>query len=211
VIVDLLFPVRGIWVPTDHHYGLYAALSRLVPLFHEPDADIRFAPLSGLPGEPGRLQLTERSGLRVRLSSDDIPRVLPLAGKSIEVVGSRLRLGPPTVYPLQAAPNLEARLVTFKIGTSKHLVSPDDFLATAKAKLAAMEVAGEPAVRMFESGPRMGQPRRRVVRLKGRAIVGYALLVSGLSADESIRLQERGLGGRTRMGCGFFLPAREGK
>jgi len=27
-----------------------------------------------------------------------------------------------------------------------------------------------------------------------------------LSADDSIRLQEHGLGGRTRMGCGFFLP-----
>ena len=50
-----------------------------------------------------------------------------------------------------------------------------------------------------------------MVRVKGQKIVGYALVVSGLDADESVRLQERGLGGRTHMGCGFFLPAREGK
>jgi CRISPR-associated protein Cas6 len=199
--VDLIFPVRGDSVPADHSYALYGALSRAVPAFHEPDADIRFAPLNGMPGEPGRLRFTERSHLRVRLPSDAIPTALPLAGKAIEVVGSSIRLGPPTVYPLHPSTILEARLVTFKHGEE-----PDQFLATAKAKLAEMEVAGEPAVRKIESGPRAGEPRRRVVRLKGQAIVGYAMVVSGLSADESIRLQERGLGGRTKIGCGFFLP-----
>ena len=39
-------------------------------------------------------------------------------------------------------------------------------------------------------------------------IVGYSLVVEGLSAVESMLLQERGLGGRTRMGCGFFMPLR---
>src|SRR5207249_485529 len=98
---------------------------------------------------------------------------------------------------------LESRLVTFKHGGE-----PEPFLATARAKLAELGVAGEPAVRVFESGPRAGEPRRRVVRVKGRAIVGFAVVVSGLTADESIRLQEHGLGGRTRLGCGFFLPMR---
>ena len=50
-----------------------------------------------------------------------------------------------------------------------------------------------------------------MVRVKGKAVVGYSLIVSGLTAAESVRLQEHGLGGRTRMGCGFFLPVREGK
>jgi CRISPR-associated protein Cas6 len=206
VVVDLVFPARGESIPTDHSYALYAALSRTVPQFHEPNAGLRFAPLSGLPGEPGRLRLTERSHLRVRLPSDAIRVALPLAGKSIEVAGAPVRLGPPTVYPLRPSAALQARHVTFKHGEE-----PDVFLTTASAKLAEMEIAGTPAIRAFESGPRTGQPRRRVIRVKGRAIVGYAMIVSGLSADESIRLQERGLGGRTRLGCGFFLPTREGQ
>jgi CRISPR-associated protein Cas6 len=204
VFIDLLFPARGESVPLDHSYPLYAALSRAVPAFHEPDADIRFAPLNGMPGEPGRLQLTEWSRLRVRLPSDAIPAVLPLAGKVLDVAGASVRFGPPTVTMLIPATTLEARLVTFK-----HSEESDKFLTTARVKLTEMEIAGEPAVRAFESGPRAGEPRRRVVRLRGQKIVGYAVIVSGLTADESIRLQERGLGGRTKMGCGFFLPAQE--
>jgi CRISPR-associated protein Cas6 len=108
------------------------------------------------------------------------------------------------VQAIVPATTVESWLVTFKHGEE-----PEAFLATARAKLTELDVVGEPAIRAFESGPREGQPRRRVIRLKGQKIVGYALVVSGLTADESVRLQERGLGGRTKMGCGFFLPKEE--
>lgn len=202
--VDLLFTTHGGAVPTDHGYPLYAALSRVVPAFHEADAGVRFAPLTGVVGERGRLRLTERSHLRVRLPADAIPKVLPLAGQAVDVAGTTVRLGPPSVLALRPAATLQARLVTFK-----HCDEPERFLATAKAKLAELEVAGGLVIRVIESGPRAGEPRRRVVRVKERAIVGYAVVVSGLGADDSIRLQERGLGGRTRLGCGFFLPVKE--
>ncbi len=206
MFVDLLFPVQSGTIPTDHAYPLYAALAGLVPAFHDPETDVRFAPLNGAAGEPGRLRLNEWSHLRVRVPADSIRTVLPLAGKKLEVAGSAVRLGPPTVQPLIPSAAVESWLVTFKHGEE-----PDAFLTTARAKLTEISVAGEPAVRAFGSGPRAGQPRRRVIRLKGQKIIGYALVVSGLTADESIRLQERGLGGRTKMGCGFFLPTRERK
>jgi CRISPR-associated protein Cas6 len=204
VIVDLLFPARGATIPTDHAYPLYAALSGVVPAFHDPAAEVRFTPLSGTCAGPGRLRLDERSHLRVRLKDDAIGTALPLAGKRLDVAGAAVRLGPPTVRSLVPATTVECWLVTFKHGEE-----PDAFLATARAKLGEIGVAGEPAVRAFESGPRSGEPRRRVIRLKGRAIVGYALVVSGLTTEGSIRLQERGLGGRTKLGCGFFLPVKE--
>lgn len=206
MFVDLVFPALGDSIPTDHAYALYSALSRAVPAFHDPQGGLRFAPIAGVPGTPGRLNLlTGVSHLRVRTTGDAIPRALPLGGKAVEVAGAAVRLGPPTVHPLVPAAALESRLVTFKHGEE-----PEAFLAAAKAKLAELEVAGEPAIRVFDAGPRKGEFRRRVLRVRGRAIVGYAVAVSGLSADESVRLQEHGLGGRTRMGCGFFLPAREG-
>ena len=99
-----------------------------------------------------------------------------------------------------------ARLVTFK-----HADGQDQFLTTARRKLAELEVGGEPAIPVVAAGPRAGECRRRVVRLKGRTIIGYALEVSGLSAGDSLKLQESGLGGRSRMGCGFFLPVKEGE
>ena len=209
MIVDLLFPASGGVIPTDHAYPLYAALSRAVPAFHDPASGLRFAPLTGLPGERGRLRLTDRSLLRVRVPSGTIPTVLPLAGMKLDVAGPGVRLGPPTVRPLVPATAVESWLVTFNCGE----VAGNDaqlgaFLATGRAKLKDLNVGGELGVRVFEAGERVGQPRRRVVRVKGAAIVGYAVMVSGLTADESVRLQERGLGGRTKIGCGFFLPAR---
>ena len=59
-------------------------------------------------------------------------------------------------------------------------------------------------------GERAGEAKRRVVRVKGVAIVGYALIVAGLSAADSVTLQESGLGGRTRFGCGFFVALKGG-
>ena len=49
---------------------------------------------------------------------------------------------------------------------------------------------------------------RRRVTVAGRRIVGYSVRVSGLSAEESLALQEKGLGGKRRMGCGVFRPTR---
>jgi len=39
-------------------------------------------------------------------------------------------------------------------------------------------------------------------------VVGYAVVVRGLDPEGSLRLQERGLGGRRRFGCGLMVPAR---
>jgi CRISPR-associated protein Cas6 len=46
------------------------------------------------------------------------------------------------------------------------------------------------------------------MRIKDKKLVGYALRVTGLTAEESIRLEEEGLGGRRRMGCGVLVPFR---
>src|SRR5579872_2386418 len=175
MFVDLVFSARGVSIPVDHAYPLYAALSRVVQAFHDPDAKIRFAPLTGMKEEPGRLRLNDRSCLRVRLPSDAIRVALPLAGKALNVAGTSVRLGPPTVFPLEPAAILQAPLVTFKHGEE-----PEAFLKTAKEKLAALQIAGKPDVRVFAGGPRSGQPRRRVIRLKRSEIIGYALVVSEL-------------------------------
>jgi CRISPR-associated endonuclease/helicase Cas3 len=75
-------------------------------------------------------------------------------------------------------------------------------------KLDALGVGGHAEVPRIPSGPRRGEPERKVVRVKQNALVCYPLRVSGLTAAESLRLQEAGLGGRRRMGGGFFLPIR---
>lgn len=219
MVVDLLFPARGESPPTDHAYPLYAALSAVVPAFHAAGGP-RFAPLTGEPAGGGRLRLNERSVLRVRLPADAIPQALPLAGRRLEVAGCGVRLGVPSVRPMEPAAALFAPVVLVKpdVGLPRPptgerpraAVEAGPFVEAVRRKLAAAGLAGDVSVPVRPGGKRGPEPCRRVVRVKGRALVGYAVVVSGLSAADSLKLQADGLGGRTRIGCGFFVPAREG-
>jgi CRISPR-associated protein Cas6 len=204
--VDLVFSVRGDILPGDHAYALYGALSRIVPKIHEPDSGIRFKPVNGLKADPGRIALSDVSRLRIRLSETRIADALPLSGKLLDVDGYRIRLGVPSVVPLNPSPSLFASLVTFK-----NADNPDPFLDSARQKLAELGVEAIPSIPLHRDGDRRGQPRRRVIRIKGKAIVGYSLILEGLTADHSLKMQESPLGGRTQMGCGFFLPLKGGK
>ena len=202
--LELVFPVLGTSLPTDHAYALYAALSSVVPRFHNEDSPLRFAPITGRATPDGLLHITEHSCLRVRLPDDSVRLALPLAGKRLAVGHHAiLRLGVPSVRTLVATPSLIARLVTFKNADTS-----EQFLTTARAKLAELGLAGEPRLPVHLDGVRAGAPKRRVMRVKGVTIPGYSLIVAALSAPDSLTLQQSGLGGRTRLGCGFFEPIK---
>jgi CRISPR-associated protein Cas6 len=203
--VDLHFPVLGESLASDHGYDLYAALARLVPRLHEETYKIRIGPIRGTYAGNGLLHLDARfSRLRLRLAPEEIPLLLQLAGKGIEVGGYRLRLGVPQVRNLVSTPSLVARLVTIKGFTE-----PGPFLEAVRRQLGALDTAGQPDIPKVAEGPRAGQLRRRIMRVKDKRVVGFPLIVSGLTAEQSIRLQESGLGGRGKMGCGFFGAIRE--
>lgn len=201
--VDLVFPALGNTLPTDHAYALYGALSQIVPDFHDETRSVRFAPITGRAAPDGRLQITEYSCLRVRLADNAVRCVLPLAGKRLAVGDALVRLGVPRLQSLVAAPSLIARLVTFK-----NADTPERFLATAQVKLADLGVNGKLQLPVHVQGERVGTPVRRVVRVRGVSIPGYSLIVAELSSSDSLLLQESGLGGRTRLGCGFFTPIK---
>jgi Cas6 Crispr len=233
--VDLVFPVGGDTLPLDHAYLLYAALSHEVSAFHQPGGGLRFAPINGEPSGPGVMRLFKPSParphfssvLRVRVGFDRIGSAFPLSGKTLRVGEHTIRLGPPRVEQLEPVPTLRAGIVLFKdfavpckrsISRHPELVArldmpseeqPARFIRVASERLKELEIGAEPGIPFNEKGLRAGEPRRRVVHIKGKKIVGYPLIVQGLTADESIRLQEVGLGGRTRIGCGFFVPYRE--
>src|SRR5258708_5226248 len=205
MMLDAAFWVRGDMLASEHHYPLLGALSDLVPEFHIEGAELRFAPINGEREGKGTIRLSDRSRLRVRLPVDRIALILPLAGRTIRIGDHPITLGTPTVAPLTPAPTIAARTVTFKNSTE-----PEQFLAVARRKLDELGVAGEPGIPLIREGERAGQPRRRIIRIKGRQIVGYALQVEGLTADESLRLQEAGVGGPCPMGCGVFRPVPTG-
>jgi CRISPR-associated protein Cas6 len=204
--VDLRFPVLGTTIPTDHSYGLFASLSHIIRAFHEADGSLRFATINGDRDVAGEIRITPRSRLLLRLSDERIRDVLCLAGRRLSIGGKRIRLGVPSVQLLRPYPCVAARMVTFK-----NAMELPRFLELARDRLDGLSIGGDVAVPLILSGPRGGEPRRRVLRIKNKRIVGFAMQVANLSPEQSLQIQEQGLGGRSHMGCGFFLPVPPGK
>jgi CRISPR-associated protein Cas6 len=202
-VIDLAFELRGATIPLDHGYALFAALSRAVPALHG-DRRIGVHPIRGMRVEPRRLTLVPGSRLRLRMPSEEIGAYLTLAGSRLDLEGSPLRVGLPRVEPLRPAPALSSRLVTI----GKH-AEPAAFVASLRSQMAGLGVEGELSLLPSTDPSRAGEPSRRVLRIKGRRIVGYAAAVTGLTAEGSLLLQEHGLGSRRRMGCGVFVRTGE--
>jgi CRISPR-associated protein Cas6 len=144
---------------------------------------------------------------------DRLGAFLPIAGKVLDLDGTRLAVGPPDVRALRPAPALRSRLVVIRGFTE-----PEPFLEAARAQLAALGVTDaivrlvpRRAARPWERDGRGGRGPwvRRTVRIRDREVVGYALDVEGLAPADSLLLQTMGIGGRRRFGCGLFLPRRE--
>ena len=189
--VDLVFRLRGSTIPVDHGYALYAALSRLVPALHGAHA-IGVQPIRGTYRGNGLLHLMTFSQLVLHLPDDQIRTYLTLAGKRLDVEGHVLQVGVPTIRALRPAATLRARLVTIK-----GFLESEPFLEATRRQLQSLGIAGEVL---------LGE--RRTLRVKEKQVVGFEVAMTGMTAAESLILQEQGLGGRRRMGCGVFVPWR---
>ena len=190
--VDLAFRLNRSAIPVDHGYALYAALSRILPEIHEAEA-VGVHPIRGMYSGNGNLQLSDSSRLVLRLPDEEIRPYLKLAGRRLEVDEHPLSVGVPEVRMLLPVARLRARLVTIK-----GFLDEVQFLEAAQRQLQSLDVTGEVMV---------GQ--RRTFRVKEKQVVGFEVVVTGLTAEDSVRLQEHGLGGRRKMGCGVLVPSTE--
>ena len=209
--VDLSFPIIGERVPRDHGYALYGAISRAVTALHGATW-LGVHPLSGARVDDATLQFGQRSQLRLRLPVERIPEVLPLAGAKLDVAGAPIRLGAPSVHALVPAASLDARLVAIKLTAAPRRLNEE--LGREALDVAGFAERYAKEIRRQLDALGIGSPfelrGRRSVTVDGRRVVGYSVRVIGLGADQSIALQERGIGGKRRMGCGVFRPTRGG-
>ncbi len=209
--VDVSFPVAGKSLPWDHSYALFGALSRIQPLIHEDRFGVGVFPVNGRIGCRDRtLRLTKRSQLRFRVTSSFLSNLMSFPSAVLELDGHQIRLGSPQIWPLFAGPRLFSPWVTIKGATE-----PAAFLLRVGEELERLGVVG----RYGFVTPRRGGSRsggkgargpfvRRTRAIKGCDIVGFGVLVEGLSAEDSLRLMVNGLGGRRHFGGGLFLPAK---
>lgn len=189
MILDLKFQVFGDVINVDHGYSLFSAISRLLPEFHE-SLDVGLGLIRGRYIGDGLLSLMPGSRLVFRLPAGRLAVYINLAGKTLDVDGHRLRVGVPNSHGLVPATTLYSHLVSTRNGQDQQR-----FEKEIARQLQSSDCRGK-----------VTTGKRRTVTIHSRQVVGYSLLVSELTAGESITLQEHGLGGRRKMGCGFFEP-----
>ena len=192
--VDLRFPASSSKaIPSDHAYPLFSALSRRFPQLHKPNC-VAIHPICGNQLGDRRIRLTDRSELIVRCNDDGITDWLPLAGTQIDIVGAPVTLRSPRVVTLCPSAALRSRLVTIK-----GFMESETFQRAVRRQLDSLGVSAEVSLMLC---------KRRTLRVKDKEIVGFELVIEQLTADESIVIQEHGIGGRRHMGCGIFVRLR---
>jgi CRISPR-associated protein Cas6 len=187
-------------------------LCRIVPEFHG-DRQVGIHSIPGRLLGQRRMCLTRWARLTLRVSVERLATCLPLAGRVLDLGGTRLTIGVPEVQALRPCAAVRSRLAVIRGFTE-----PESFLHAAKTQLAALGIT-EATVRLVPrradrpwegaGGGGAGPWVRRTVRIRDRQVVGYALDVEGLGPDDSLVVQTVGIGGRRRFGCGLFVPRRE--
>lgn len=209
--VDVKFKIIGKQIAVDHGYNLFAAISRRLPQLHDY-SDVGIHPIAGHLLGNRLLQITEHSYLTVRLPVESISEIIPLAGKTLHIGEYEVQVGVPNTSALIPSKHLYSRLVVIK-----GFMDPNDFLDAVRRQMNELNIKGQPSlieqpiIQHVNKGNVAGTRSpylRRTICIKNKEIVGFALKVRNLTDDDSILLQEYGLGGRRRFGCGVFVPVR---
>ncbi len=195
--LELSFPLLATTpIPADHGYLLYSALSRVIPEVHSSNG-VAVHPIRGRQFGDRLMSLMPWSSLVLRTTDTRISSLIPLAGKRLNLGDRIVRIGVPQVRPLSPATALRSRLVTIKISdVSANSLDEETFQSAVRRKLNDLQVAEESIITLG---------KRRTLRIKQKEVVGYEVILEALTAEESLNIQEQGIGGRRHMGCGVFV------
>ena len=197
--VDLKFPLSGHTIPFNHGYPLYGAISHQFPVIHDL-ITLSIHPITGKPEFPHLLHLTEDSHLCLRLPINQVPLIYRLAGKTLTLNDHKIRLGLPESIFITPHPYLSSRLVLIR-----GFDDPKPFLEAAQRQLNQRNIT---ATLSLTTRPQ-GEPIRRTIKIKSKTLVGYGVKISNLNEEDSISLQEKGIGGKHKMGCGVFIHTKK--
>lgn len=188
-MVDLAFALEGRVLPREHRELLATALEAALPwLATTPGAGIHRLKLA--PGEGAEALLSMRTKLVLRVPRERAEDAAALVGRTLDLGGHRLHVGALHARELLPWGTLYAHVVAADVDAV-----PDEaaFMREVEGQLRELGVPCRPIC-------------GRLQRLESGRLQGYSLMVDGLSAADSLRLQELGIGRHRRLGCGVFVP-----
>lgn len=198
-VLDIVYSISCKCIPMEHAHALSEALHQALPwLAEEETAGIHqvYGAESGNGWErPDTevLYLSRRQKLTLRLPRTRLEDAHSLIGETLDIGGYALKIGELTTRKLSDLPTLFARQVLAKGGQTE-----EEFMAEAVTQLRAMDIQ----VKKMMCG------KESVIHLPEGELHARSLMLADLELEESIKLQEVGLGPGRKLGCGLFLPQK---
>lgn len=200
-VVDLLFSIDCTSIPMDHAYALSTAIIEILPWFaDEPEAGLHI--IHGGPSINGwqrpedgdePILLSKRSKLRLRMPKGRIEDANKLCGKTLDVLGHDIKIGK----------SKSLLLVSCNTLFSRHIASDIE------------EDEATFTERMLQELKDMDLKFTKILSGRDHALAGpdgpintKSLLVSGLSAQDAVKLQITGVGPYRHMGIGLFVASK---
>lgn len=201
-VVDAVFNISGRVLPVDHAYALSQAIQRALPWFADEEIaglHIIHGAESGngwlRPGEPrALLYLSRRAKLTLRIPKERIAGASALLGQTLDVDGHALRIDKVAPRALSRITTLFSRCVAITPGADEA-----GFLKAAADELDAL------GIRRRKMLCGLTTP----IATPTSTLQTCSLMLADLTVEESVLLQQRGLGPHRKLGCGLFLPHKD--
>lgn len=200
-VVDLTFGISCRALPLDHAWSLSrAVLAELPWMMNEEGAGVHTVHMA----ESGNgwlrpdhaddlLYLSHRTRLVLRLPKQRLEAARLLSGKTLDIAGYPMQVEKDRVRPLTAISTVFARYI---------LSEEEDENTFLEAMRQGLENLGLKPRKMLCGIERTIATPERPLRTR-------SLMLADLAPEESVLLQQRGLGPGRHFGCGLFLPHKD--
>ena len=133
--------------------------------------------------------------IAIHITSEKVSFVYSFGGKSLTIGKRKIRLGIPEMNFLQPKLKLRSHIVVIR-----GYEEPNGFLEAAKRQAEGLNIRAD--LKLISK--KDGTAKPKTVKVK-QILVGFGIEANNLSKADSIVLQEKGLGGKHKMGCGVFV------
>ena len=201
-VVDVVFSIRCRCLPVDHAYALSQAIQEHLPWFGEEQAaalhTIHVAESANgwiRPNEEGAvLYPSRRTKMRLRVPAHRVDDTKALEGKRLTIGEFEIEVNAADVRLLSTHTTIFSRYIV------------TDGYADEDA---VMKVLVEQLKEMGVNPKKMLCGVEQEITTPDGVIKTRSLMIANLKVEESVRLQQRGLGDHRWLGCGVFIPHKE--
>ena len=202
-IVDLVFDIQCRELPVDHAHELSEALGEILPQLKEDSGlGVHTVHLAGSqngwerpdPKLGQKLILSRRTKLTLRVPAEHIDQVgNALEGTELDIGGCSLKIGKSKQKKLSGQGTVFSRYVVLEPGEE------DDENAFLQRIVSLLDERG---IRVKKA---LCGKTAEVAGPEG-PVKTRSIMLADLKPEESVRLQQEGVGPMRHMGCGIFIP-----